>query len=64
MYDWDKVIANIKKKFDSKHAYIKNFLKSKTKSYGDGAADFHSNEMPKVGSNHTCLSVLTIDSFF
>ena len=34
----------------------------KPKSYNGEATDFHDKEMPKGGSNHTCLSVITIDS--
>ena len=33
---------------------IKKFLKTKVKSYGDEAIDFHDKEMHKVGSNYTC----------
>ena len=32
------------------------------KSYGDEASDFHDKEMPRAGSNHTCLAVTTNDS--
>ena len=35
------------------------FLKvSKRKSYGVEAIDFHDKEMPKVGSDYTCLAVI------
>ena len=37
-------------------------MKTKVKSYGDEATDFHDKEMPKAGSNHTCLAVIIIDS--
>ena len=37
-------------------------MKTKVKSYGDEATDFHGKEMPKAGSNHTCLAVIMIDS--
>ena len=37
-------------------------MKTKVKSYGDEATDFHDKEMPKAGSNHTCLAVIMIDS--
>ena len=30
---WDKVSADIRKKFDSEPAYSKNYLKTKIKSY-------------------------------
>ena len=39
---------------------IKSFLKPK--SYGDEVAEFHGKDKPKVGSNHTCLALITIDS--
>ena len=41
----DKVSANVKKEFDSKLVYIKNFLKTKIKSYGDEATKLHDKEM-------------------
>ena len=44
--------CDIKKEFDSEPAYNKNFLKTKIKSYGDEATDFHDKEIPQVGSNH------------
>ena len=34
---WDKVSADIKKEFDSKPVYNKNYLKTKIKSHGDEA---------------------------
>ena len=56
---WDKVSADIRKKFDSGLAYNKNFLKTKIKSYGDEVTDFYGKETPKVESNHTCLAVIS-----
>ena len=32
------------------------------KSYSDEATEFHNKKMPKVGSNHPCLAVITINS--
>ena len=58
----DKVNADVKKEFDSEPVYNKIFLKTKIKSYGDGATDFHDKELSKAGSNYTCLAVITIDS--
>ena len=58
----DKVNAGIKKEFDSKPVYNKKILKTKIKSYGDEATDFHSKEIPKVDSNHTCFLVISLDS--
>ena len=49
---WEKDSAVIRKQFDSKPFYNKN----------DEATNFHDKEMPKTGSNHTCLAVITIDS--
>ena len=43
-------------------AHPKKCLRNKLKSYGEVATDFHDREMPKMGCNHTCLSVITIDS--
>ena len=37
-------------------------MKTKIKSYGDEATGFHDKEMPKVGSDYTCLAVITIGS--
>ena len=37
-------------------------MKTKIKSYGDDARDFHDREIPKAGSNCTSLAVITIDS--
>ena len=42
----------------------KNFLKTKTKFYGDEATDFHNKEVPKVDSSYTCLADLALDSIF
>ena len=37
---WDKVISDIKKKFDSEPVYNKKFLKTEKKSHGDEVTDF------------------------
>ena len=58
----DKVNSNIKKEFDSKPVYKHFFSKTKIKFYGDEATDFHHKEIPKVGFNHTCLAVISLDS--
>ena len=39
-------------------------MKTKIKSYGDEATGFHDKEVPKVGSNHTCLAIISLDSAF
>ena len=38
-------------------------MKPKIKSFGDEAADLHDKEVPKAGSDYTCLAVINIDSF-
>ena len=37
---WNKVSADIEKKFDSKPVYNKNYLKVKIKSYGNEITSF------------------------
>ena len=39
-------------------------MKTKINVYADEATDFRNKEMPKIGSNHTCLAVITIDLVF
>ena len=56
---WDKVIADIKKEFDSEPVYNKEFLKTKIKNE---VTDFYDKKIPKVDSNHTCLAVISLDS--
>ena len=34
----------------------------KIKSDDDEATDFHDKELPKAGSNYTCLAVVNVDS--
>ena len=43
---------------------LEKILKNKTKSYSDEPTDFHNKEMFKAVFNHTCLTVITIDSAF
>ena len=59
---WDKVRAGMKKEFDSKPVYNKEFWKTKIKSRGDEVTDFYDKEIPKVESNYTCLAVISFDS--
>ena len=61
---YNKVSADIKKEFNSESVYNKKFLKTKIRSYGDEATDFHDKEIPKAGSDCTCLAIITIDSVF
>ena len=50
---WDKGSADIKKEFDSKPVFNRNFLKTKIKSHDDKVSDFNNKKIPKVDSNHT-----------
>ena len=59
---WDKVSSDIMNEFDSESVYNKICLKTKVKSHGDEVTDFLREKIPKVGSNHTCLAVITLDS--
>ena len=54
--------ADIEKEFDSEPVYNKNYLKAKIKSHGDKVTDFYDKKIPKLGSNHTCLAVIILDS--
>ena len=54
---WDNVSADIKKEFDSEPVYNKNYLKS----HGEEVTNFYDKKIPKLGSNHTCLSVISLD---
>ena len=56
---WNKVSTNIKKEFDSKPF---SFFFFENQNKGDKATDFHNKEIPKVGSNHTCLAAISSDS--
>ena len=57
---WDKVSADIRKESDSESVSNKKYLKTKMKSYGDEGTDFYDKEVPRAGSNHTCLTVIMI----
>ena len=59
---WDKVSADFKKQFDGESVYNKDFLKTKITSHSDKITDFYDKEIRKVGSNHTCLAVISLDS--
>ena len=37
-------------------------MKTEIKSHGNEVTDFYNNKIPKLGSNHTCLAVITLDS--
>ena len=51
---WEKISADIKKKFDREPVYNKEYLKTKIKSKGDEVTDFCDKKTPMVDSNHTC----------
>ena len=51
-----------KKEFHSEPVYNEKLFKTEIKSYSDETADFYDKEIPKVGSNHTCLAVISLDS--
>ena len=59
---WDMVSTDMKKEFDSKPVYDKNYLKTKINSHGDEVTDFYNYKIPKLESNHTCLAVISLDS--
>ena len=41
---WDKETADMKKEFDSKPVYNKNYLKTKIKSHGDEVTNFYNKK--------------------
>ena len=59
---WIQVSNSIKKELDCEPTYIKNFLKSKIRSYEDEATDLHSRKRSEIDSNYICWSVVLIDS--
>ena len=58
---WYKISTDIKK-IDSEPAYNKKILKTKIKSDGDEVTDFYDNKNPKVDSNPSYLTVISLDS--
>ena len=56
-----KSVIVLKKNLIANPSTKKFVLKTKRKSYGDKFTDFHDKEMPKTGSNYTCLAVILID---
>ena len=57
---WDKVSADIKKEFDSKFVYNKEFLKTKINSHGDKVTDFYDKKIPKVYFSQNCLALISL----
>ena len=37
-------------------------MKTEIKSHGDEVTDFYNKKIPKVGSNHNCFEVISLDS--
>ena len=62
MLIWIKSNLILKKYLVTNLSIIKDFSKTKLKSYFNDATDFHDKEMYKVGSNHTCLAVISWNS--
>ena len=58
----DKVSADIKIEFDSKPVYNKEFLKIKIEFHGEKVTDFYDKKIPKVDSNRTSLTIISLDS--
>ena len=58
---WDKVSTDIRKEFDNKSVYNKEYLKIKIKSHGDEVTDFYDKEISKIDPNHTYLAVISLD---
>ena len=58
---WKSIRNSIKKELDYEPIYNRRNSKTKIKSY---SAEDTDKEMPKAGSNYTCLSVLSIDFDF
>ena len=55
---------SIKKEVDTEPVYNEKYLKAKIKSYnGKINTNFHSNKVPKEGSQFICFSVILIDLF-
>ena len=59
---WKKVSYSIKKELDCEPIYNKKILKTKIRSYGDEAPDFHTRKIPEAGCNYICWMVILIDS--
>ena len=63
--NWEKVKNSIKNVFDSELVYNEKYIKAKIKSQnGKINSNFHSNKMPKEGSQFICLSVILVNSVF
>ena len=59
---WTKLQLISKQNLIASLYAVKKYLKTKTKSYGDEATDFHDKEVPKVNSIYTYLAVIPLNS--
>ena len=55
------ILFGIKSALLASLSIIKNFLKTKIKSYCDEVTNFYKKKITKVDSNHTCLAVINFD---
>ena len=60
---WTKVSNSMKKEFDSEPICDKELLRTKIKTYGDKAKDFHDEETPKSRASLYFLAVISINLF-
>ena len=58
---WNEVSNSIRKELGCRPINNKKFLKTKIRSYGGEATDFHNKEMPPLGSSYTYLAVISIN---
>ena len=55
--------TKVKKEFHSEPVHNnKHYLKTKLKSHVNEVTDFYDKKVPKLGSDHTCLDVISLDS--
>ena len=58
---WTKVSNSMKKEFDSEPICDKELLRTKIKTYGGKAKDFHDKETPKGRASLYFLAVIPIN---
>ena len=58
---WNKFNKSLKKELNCEPLHNKKILKTKIRSYGAEAIDFHDKVVPKKDSNYTCLAIILID---
>ena len=51
----------MKTRFNSEILCNNKILRTKIKSFGDEATDFHDKKFPEAGSSYACLAVILID---